>query len=231
MESLHTSVNVTELNTAFAQQTLDPIRQHQRENRFVIEKQYINEYSRLKIAMDNQVNFVIHAAALKHVSLSEYNPFETIKTNIIGSQNLIKCCLELKIPNVIALSTDKASSPINLYGASKLAADKLFVAANAYAKKNHSYHMEDSGFKWKNFLNILKKSNLNFDKIKSITEIGCGGGQILQEAKKSSLSVLFIAPYWSAFRFTSVPVCDVCVYRHVLPFTDVKWKEGTTSQT
>tara|TARA_A100001011_G_scaffold377514_1_gene441249 strand:- start:1834 stop:2562 length:729 start_codon:yes stop_codon:yes gene_type:complete len=55
-----------------------------------------------------------------------------------------------------------------------------------YAKKNHSYHMEDSGFKWKNFLNILKKSNLNFDKIKSITEIGCGGGQILQEAKKSN---------------------------------------------
>ena len=57
--------------------------------------------------MDNQVNYVIHSAALKHVSLSEYNPFETIKTNIIGSQNLIQCCLDLKIPNVIALSTDK----------------------------------------------------------------------------------------------------------------------------
>ena len=96
----------------------------------------IRDYSRLKIAMDNQVDYVIHAAALKHVSLSEYNPFETIKTNIIGSQNLIQCCLELKIPNIIALSTDKASSPINLYGASKLAADKLMVAANAYSKKN-----------------------------------------------------------------------------------------------
>ena len=107
---------------------------HQNRLRFFIGD--IREYSRLKIAMDNQVDYVIHAAALKHVSLSEYNPFETIKTNIIGSQNLIKCCLELKIPNVIALSTDKASSPINLYGASKLAADKLFVAANAYSKKN-----------------------------------------------------------------------------------------------
>jgi len=107
---------------------------HQNRLRFFIGD--IRDYSRLKIAMDNQVDYVIHAAALKHVSLSEYNPFETIKTNIIGSQNLIKCCLELKIPNVIALSTDKASSPINLYGASKLAADKLFVAANAYSKKN-----------------------------------------------------------------------------------------------
>jgi UDP-N-acetylglucosamine 4,6-dehydratase/5-epimerase len=96
----------------------------------------VRDYSRLKIAMDNQIDFVVHAAALKHVPLSEYNPFETVKTNIIGSQNLIQCCLELKIPRVVALSTDKASSPINLYGATKLAADKLFVAANAYSKKN-----------------------------------------------------------------------------------------------
>ena len=98
----------------------------------------IRDYSRLKLALDNGIDYVIHAAALKHVPLSEYNPFETIKTNILGSENLIRACLELKVPNVIALSTDKASSPINLYGASKLAADKLFVAANLYSKNNSS---------------------------------------------------------------------------------------------
>ena len=98
----------------------------------------IRDYSRLKLALDNEVDYVIHSAALKHVPLSEYNPFETIKTNILGSENLIRACLELKVPNIIALSTDKASSPINLYGASKLAADKLFVAANLYSKNNKS---------------------------------------------------------------------------------------------
>tara|TARA_B100000886_G_scaffold330918_1_gene281878 strand:+ start:2098 stop:3120 length:1023 start_codon:yes stop_codon:yes gene_type:complete len=98
----------------------------------------IRDYSRLKLALDNEVDYVIHAAALKHVPLSEYNPFETIKTNILGSENLIRACLRLKVPNIIALSTDKASSPINLYGASKLAADKLFIAANLYSKKNSS---------------------------------------------------------------------------------------------
>lgn len=98
----------------------------------------IRDYSRLKLALDNEVDYVVHAAALKHVPLSEYNPFETIKTNILGSENLIRACLRLKVPNIIALSTDKASSPINLYGASKLAADKLFIAANLYSKKNSS---------------------------------------------------------------------------------------------
>jgi UDP-N-acetylglucosamine 4,6-dehydratase (inverting) len=89
----------------------------------------IRDKERLKTALNN-VDFVIHAAALKQVPAAEYNPIEFIKTNIIGAQNLIEACLEKKINKVIALSTDKAAAPINLYGATKLCSDKLFVAAN-----------------------------------------------------------------------------------------------------
>lgn len=89
----------------------------------------IRDAPRLQKAM-NGVDIVVHAAALKHVPIAEYNPMECIKTNIIGSQNVIDACLYHKIPHTIALSTDKAASPANLYGASKLASDKLFVAAN-----------------------------------------------------------------------------------------------------
>ena len=81
------------------------------------------------------VNYVIHAAALKQVDTSEYNPFETIKTNILGAQNIIEASLENNVTKVVSLSTDKASSPINLYGATKLCSDKLFVAANSYIGK------------------------------------------------------------------------------------------------
>ena len=76
------------------------------------------------------VDIIIHAAALKHIPSTEYNPFEAVKTNILGAQNIIEASLENKVKRVIALSTDKASAPINLYGATKLASDKLFVAAN-----------------------------------------------------------------------------------------------------
>ena len=91
----------------------------------------VRDYSRLKMALKN-VDIVIHAAALKHVPIAEYNPFEVIKTNIIGAQNIIEACLdsESKVKKVVALSTDKAAAPINLYGASKLASDKLFISAN-----------------------------------------------------------------------------------------------------
>tara|TARA_A100001015_G_scaffold207493_1_gene232043 strand:- start:4926 stop:5936 length:1011 start_codon:yes stop_codon:yes gene_type:complete len=89
----------------------------------------VRDKDRLKTALED-VDYVVHAAALKQVPSSEYNPFETIKTNIIGSQNLIESCLDKNIKKVLALSTDKASSPANLYGATKLCADKLFVAAN-----------------------------------------------------------------------------------------------------
>ncbi|PRP61093.1 UDP-N-acetylglucosamine 4,6-dehydratase (inverting), partial [Bacillus halotolerans] len=76
------------------------------------------------------VDYVIHAAAMKQVPASEYNPMECIKTNIDGAQNVIKAAIDNKVKKVIALSTDKAANPINLYGATKLASDKLFVAAN-----------------------------------------------------------------------------------------------------
>jgi UDP-N-acetylglucosamine 4,6-dehydratase/5-epimerase len=76
------------------------------------------------------VDFVVHAAALKHVPIAEYNPFECIKTNVYGAQNVINAAIEAGVEKVIALSTDKAANPVNLYGASKLASDKLFVAAN-----------------------------------------------------------------------------------------------------
>jgi UDP-N-acetylglucosamine 4,6-dehydratase len=76
------------------------------------------------------VDYVVHAAALKHVPIAEYNPMECIKTNVMGAQNIIDAVIENKVPFTIALSTDKAASPANLYGASKLVSDKLFVAAN-----------------------------------------------------------------------------------------------------
>jgi len=89
----------------------------------------VRDLDRLKKAMYG-VNYVIHAAALKHVPIAEYNPMECIKTNIYGAQNVIDAALECGVEKVIALSTDKAANPINLYGATKLASDKLFVAAN-----------------------------------------------------------------------------------------------------
>jgi len=89
----------------------------------------VRDKDRLKLAL-NDVDIVIHAAALKQVPIAEYNPFEFIKTNILGAQNLIECCLEKSVKEVVALSTDKASSPINLYGATKLCSDKIFIAAN-----------------------------------------------------------------------------------------------------
>jgi len=89
----------------------------------------VRDLRRLEEAMDD-VDFVIHAAALKHVPVAEYNPMECIKTNIIGSQNVITAAISNNVSKVIALSTDKAANPINLYGATKLASDKLFVAAN-----------------------------------------------------------------------------------------------------
>lgn len=92
----------------------------------------IRDLERLKRAFHN-VDFVIHAAALKQVDTGEYNPMEFIKTNVLGSQNVIDASIDAGVKRVVALSTDKASSPINLYGATKLTADKLFVAANNYS--------------------------------------------------------------------------------------------------
>jgi len=92
----------------------------------------IRDLERLKRALHG-VEYVIHAAALKQVDTGEYNPMEFIKTNVLGSQNVIEASIDAGVKKVVALSTDKASSPINLYGATKLTADKLFVAANNYS--------------------------------------------------------------------------------------------------
>jgi UDP-N-acetylglucosamine 4,6-dehydratase (inverting) len=91
----------------------------------------VRDLQRLKMAMVD-VDIVIHAAALKQVPAAEYNPFEAVKTNIIGAQNVIDASISQRVKKVIALSTDKAAAPINLYGATKLTSDKLFIAANNY---------------------------------------------------------------------------------------------------
>jgi UDP-N-acetylglucosamine 4,6-dehydratase (inverting) len=89
----------------------------------------IRDADRLRRALEG-IDIVIHAAALKQVPAAEYNPFECIKTNVLGAQNLIEACLDEGVKRVVALSTDKAAAPINLYGATKLCSDKLFIAAN-----------------------------------------------------------------------------------------------------
>jgi UDP-N-acetylglucosamine 4,6-dehydratase len=92
----------------------------------------VRDRVRLYRALDG-VDYVVHAAATKIVPTAEYNPFECVKTNVMGAMNLIDACIDKGVKRVVALSTDKASSPINLYGATKLASDKLFVAGNAYS--------------------------------------------------------------------------------------------------
>jgi UDP-N-acetylglucosamine 4,6-dehydratase (inverting) len=89
----------------------------------------VRDQDRLRRALEG-IDIVIHAAALKQVPAAEYNPFECIKTNVLGAQNVIEACLDSAVTNVVALSTDKAAAPINLYGATKLCSDKLFTAAN-----------------------------------------------------------------------------------------------------
>jgi len=91
----------------------------------------VRDKERLYRALD-RVDYVVHAAALKQVPICEYNPFEAVRTNINGAQNIIDAAIDRRIPKVIALSTDKAVNPINLYGATKLASDKIFISANAY---------------------------------------------------------------------------------------------------
>ena len=115
----------------------------------------VRDRERLNAAM-NGVQIVIHAAALKHVPAAEYNPMECIKTNIHGAENVVACAIQNKVEKVIALSTDKAASPINLYGATKLASDKLFVAAN----------------------NIIGKQNTRFSVVRYGNVIGSRGSVI-----------------------------------------------------
>jgi UDP-N-acetylglucosamine 4,6-dehydratase len=109
-----------EMSQTFNQKTHDGIRY------FIGD---IRDQARLTRALEG-IDIVVHAAALKQVPAAEYNPFECIKTNVLGAQNLIEACLDTKVERVVALSTDKAAAPVNLYGATKLCSDKLFVAAN-----------------------------------------------------------------------------------------------------
>lgn len=117
----------------------DELKQHELRNFFKGELRLrwflgdIRDLQRLERAFHG-VDFVIHAAALKQVDTGEYNPMEFIKTNVLGSQNVIEAAINCSVKKVVALSTDKASSPINLYGATKLTADKLFIAANNYSQ-------------------------------------------------------------------------------------------------
>ena len=150
----HKSVLVTGGTGSFGRQFIKTLLAHYRPQRLIVYsrdelKQYemaheftspvmrfflgdVRDVDRLKLAL-RDVDYVVHAAALKQVPAAEYNPMECIKTNIHGAENLIAAALEAEVDRVIALSTDKAANPINLYGATKLAADKLFAAANNLA--------------------------------------------------------------------------------------------------
>lgn len=129
----------------------------------------IRDLNRLKLAV-RDTDYIIHAAALKQVPTAEYNPIEFIKTNIYGAQNLIEACLESKVSRVIALSTDKASSPINLYGATKLCSDKLFITAN----------------------NIIGKQNIKFGVVRYGNVMGSRGSVLdtfLEQKEKGVISI------------------------------------------
>ncbi len=129
----------------------------------------IRDKSRLKRALYG-VDIVIHAAALKQVPAAEYNPIEFVKTNVLGAENLIECCLNSDVKRLVALSTDKAAAPVNLYGATKLCADKLFVAAN----------------------NITGKKDIKFSVVRYGNVMGSRGSVIpffLKESKKNQLPI------------------------------------------
>ena len=116
----------------------------------------VRDKDRLNIAM-KEVDYVVHAAALKQVPAAEYNPMEFVKTNIHGAENIIHAAISQKVKKVIALSTDKAANPINLYGATKLAADKIFIAANnIVGKQKTSFSIVRYECSWiKRFCNAL----------------------------------------------------------------------------
>ena len=121
----------------------DEFKQYEMQNSLRVHKNYqklrfflgdIRDIQRLSNACKN-IDVVVHAAALKQVVIAEYNPYEFIKTNVLGAQNLIDSCISNNVKKIIALSTDKAAAPVNLYGATKLCSDKLFTSANNYSGK------------------------------------------------------------------------------------------------
>lgn len=126
----------------------------------------VRDAARLKMAF-REVDYVVHAAALKHVPIAEYNPFECINTNVIGSQNVITAALENDVKKVVALSTDKATNPVNLYGASKLASDKIFVAANNLSGRR------DSSFSVVRYGNVVGSRGSVIPFFRDLIEQGC----------------------------------------------------------
>ncbi len=127
----------------------------------------VRDFYRLKKAF-SEIEYVIHAAAMKHVPIAEYNPMECVKTNVLGAENVINAALETEVRNVVALSTDKAAAPINLYGATKLCSDKLFIAAN----------------------NIKGKTNIKFSVVRYGNVMGSNGSVIPFFIKKKKEGVL-----------------------------------------
>ena len=125
----------------------------------------IRDVDRLKIAM-REVNYVVHAAALKQVPAAEYNPMECIKTNVMGAENIVMAAMEADVGRVVALSTDKAANPINLYGASKLASDKIFVAANNLSGKG------GTRFSVVRYGNVIGSRGSLIPKVKRLVEEG-----------------------------------------------------------
>jgi len=159
----------------------DELKQHEMKNEEIFKKNFknvrffigdIRDKERLLVAFNN-VDYVIHAAALKQVDTAEYNPFEFIKTNIQGTENVIQAATANKVKKVIALSTDKAVSPINLYGASKLCSDKLIIAANnVFGKNATSYSLVRYGNVMKSRGSVIPifKENIKKKKIFKVTD-------------------------------------------------------------
>ena len=154
----------------------------------------IRDENRLKTAL-NGIDFVIHTAAMKHVHIAEYNPIECVKTNVLGAENLINACLENNVEKVVALSTDKAAAPINLYGATKLTSDKLFIAAN----------------------NIRGKNNINFSVVRYGNVMGSNGSVIPFFIKKRKEGILPITdPRMTRFNISLSEGVDMVL--HALEF-------------
>ena len=174
----------------------------------------VRDKERIKRAM-NEVDVVVHAAALKHVPKGEYDPVEFIKTNVYGAQNIIESAIESNVKKVIALSTDKASAPINLYGASKLCSDKLFTAANNIkGKKNISFSVVRYGNVFGSrgsivpfFLEQIKKKMTLTITDKRMTRFNIsleeGVNMVLWSIKNSKGGEIFV-PKLSSFRVTDL---------------------------
>lgn len=150
----------------------------------------VRDFDRLKTAL-NGIDTVIHTAAMKHVHIAEYNPYECIKTNIHGAENLIRASLEMNVQNVVALSTDKAAAPINLYGATKLASDKLFIAAN----------------------NIKGSQNIRFSVVRYGNVMGSNGSVIPFFLEKKKTGILPITdPTMTRFNISLEDGVDMVLY-------------------